>query len=68
MTSRVGEEKLRMRFRAGVDGADGVPPSPLCERDGEAGVGSNSERTIALNDALACSKNVGWLKKGIEWF
>ena len=36
MVSRVGDGKLRMSFREGVNDADGVPPSPLCEREGKA--------------------------------
>lgn len=55
--SRTGEPKLRMRFRIGVEGAEGGPA--LVElrerREGEVGQGSNSVRTIVLKEALACS-------------
>ncbi len=55
--SRDGEPNLSMRFRWGVVGADGGPALLLlCERrGGDEGAGSNSVRTIVLNEAFACS-------------
>ena len=47
---------MRIRLRAGVEGAEGGPVLLVLERlEGVDGVGSNSERTTVLKEALACS-------------